>query len=197
MNKFGCTVCHEGEGGAIDFTLAGHTPNDALQDRQWRQEHGDNASKGSAMGANRFVESSCLKCHPQVTDLIREGVKEEAPKLLKGYNLVRELGCFGCHDITGYKDGRPIGPDMRLEPASTAERRMAGDDDPTLPPGTYRKVGPSLRKLADKTDEEWTRRWLLAPRGFRPDTRMPHFYNVGTNSPRSPGGNRSGEIPRR
>ena len=65
---------------------------------------------------SRFVESSCLKCHHEVTDLVREGSKEEAPKLLRGFNLVRENGCFGCHEIAGIKSGREVGPDLRLEP---------------------------------------------------------------------------------
>ena len=40
-----------------------------------------------------------------------------APKLVQGYQLVREYGCYGCHEINGYNgpDLR-VGPDMRLEP---------------------------------------------------------------------------------
>ena len=64
----------------------------------------------------RFVESSCLKCHHQVTDLISSDNRNEAPKLLRGYNLIKENGCFGCHEIAGRKGGRQIGPDLRLEP---------------------------------------------------------------------------------
>ena len=62
------------------------------------------------MLSSRFVESSCVKCHHQVTDLIRHGSKEEAPKLLRGYNLVSENGCFGCHEIAGIKGGRASAP---------------------------------------------------------------------------------------
>src|SRR5262249_50505203 len=49
------------------------------------------------------------------------------------------------------------------------------------PPGTMRKVGPSLFRLAEKTNEEWVTRWIWSPRGFRPDTKMPHFYGVSNN----------------
>src|SRR5205085_4708008 len=40
-----------------------------------------------------------------------------APKLMAGYNLIRQNGCFGCHEINGY-DGpnRRVGPDLRAEP---------------------------------------------------------------------------------
>jgi mono/diheme cytochrome c family protein len=193
--KFGCTTCHAGQGSATDFLLASHTPADARQKEEWHKEYGweSNHFWDFPMLSGRFVESSCLKCHHQVTDLVRYGDKEEAPKLLKGYNLVRENGCFGCHEISGVKSGRAVGPDMRLEPSPALEFLTAGEQDkaksdPLNPPGAYRKVGPSLRRLAEKTNLEWTRRWLQAPRGFRPDTKMPHFYNLSnnTNDPNAP-----------
>ena len=139
------------------------------------------------MHMSRFVEASCLQCHHQVTDLIRYGTKEEAPKLLKGYNLVKENGCFGCHEIAGIKSGRPVGPDLRLEPTPALELLSAAEQekikaDPANPPGMMRKVGPSLRRLAEKTNEDWVRRWVANPRGFRPDTRMPHFYGQSNNT---------------
>jgi cytochrome c551/c552 len=36
---------------------------------------------------------------------------------MQGYHLVREYGCYGCHEINGY-DGptKRIGPDLRIEP---------------------------------------------------------------------------------
>src|SRR5262249_53050262 len=140
------------------------------------------------MLSKRFVEPSCLKCHHQVTDLIRNGVKEEAPKLLRGYNLIREAGCFGCHEIAGQMRGRPVGPDIRLELAPALEWLSAADQDrlradTANPPGTMRKVGPSLRRLAEKTNADWVAQWIQSPRGFREDTKMPHFYNLTTNSP--------------
>ena len=119
---------------------------------------------------------------------MRQGNKEEAPKLLRGFNLVRENGCFGCHEIAGIKKGREVGPDLRLEPSPALAWLSPTDQekakaDPLNPPGTYRKVGPSLRRIAEKTNEEWARRWIQSPRGFRPDTKMPHFYNLSTNNP--------------
>ena len=40
-----------------------------------------------------------------------------APKLVEGYELVRQYGCYGCHEINGF-DGpnKRIGPDLRVEP---------------------------------------------------------------------------------
>ncbi len=187
--KVGCTICHNGQGSATSFGLAAHSPADFRQEEEWRKEHGwaHDHFWDFPMLSSRFVESTCLKCHHQVTDLVRHGSKEEAPKLLRGYNLVREMGCFGCHEIAGLKSGKEVGPDLRLEPSPALEWLSAAEQekaksDPANPPGTYRKVGPSLRRLAEKTNPEWVHLWINSPRGFRPDTRMPHFYNLSNNS---------------
>jgi cbb3-type cytochrome oxidase cytochrome c subunit len=190
VEKFGCTICHAGQGSSTDFLHAAHTPNSGPQLERWEKDHEWEIAEfwDYPMLASRFVEASCLKCHHQVTDLIRYGSKEEAPKLLRGFNLIRENGCFGCHEISGQKSGRPVGPDLRLEPnilplqALTPAERTTVLADALNPPGTMRKVGPSLYHLADKTTEEWVRKWLRAPRKFRPDTKMPHFFGLSTNN---------------
>ncbi len=188
--KFGCTICHQGQGSATSFNLASHTPNDAATLKRWQDEFhwASNHYWDFPMLPSRFIESSCVKCHHQITDLIRHGSKEEAPKLLRGYNLVKDNGCFGCHEISGTKSGRVVGPDMRLEPsppldALTPAERYKALSDPLNPPGTMRKVGPSLRRLDEKTYPEWVRSWIKDPRGFRPDTKMPHFYGLSNNTP--------------
>jgi mono/diheme cytochrome c family protein len=200
--RFGCTVCHAGQGSATEFILASHTPNDFVQKERWIKDEGWEANHfwDFPMLPNRFQEAACLKCHHQVTDLmpawnqseIRQGKQVDAPgtKVVRGYNLVREFGCFGCHEIAGAKDGRWVGPDLRLEPsppvdALSPSERLKAFADPLNPPGAMRKVGPSLRRIREKTNEQWARRWLEAPREFRPDTKMPHFYNVSNNSPES------------
>lgn len=189
MEKFGCTICHQGQGSATDFVNAVHTPADAVQEEEWHKEYGWAHTHfwDFPMLSSRFTESSCLKCHYEVTDLIRHGSKEEAPKLLRGYELVRENGCFGCHEISGVKSGRTVGPDLRLEPQPalaylTPAEQDKAKADPLNLPGTYRKVGPSLRRLAEKTNQDWVRKWIQAPRGFRPDTKMPHFYGLSNNN---------------
>jgi mono/diheme cytochrome c family protein len=189
MQQFGCTICHSGQGSATEFVLASHSPADFHQEHEWEKNYSWKSIHywDFPMYSSRFTESSCLKCHHQVTDLVRYGSKQEAPKLLRGYELVRENGCFGCHEIAGTKSGRPIGPDLRLEPTPpldwmTPSEQDKVKSDPLNPPGTYRKVGPSLRRLAEKTNQEWTRKWIASPRGFREDTKMPHFYGLSTNS---------------
>src|SRR5262249_32380950 len=127
--KFGCTSCHSGQGSGTEFKWASHTPNDSKQLKEWQKNLGWEAIHfwDFPMSPKRSVEASCLKCHHQVTDLITGGNRQEAPKLLHGYNLTRENGCFGCHEISGKKNGVPIGPDMRLEPYPPLELLSAAD----------------------------------------------------------------------
>ncbi len=192
MEKFGCTTCHNGQGSSTSFHWASHSPNNSADEAKWTKDLGySHIHAGDwefPMNPSRFTESACIKCHYQVTDLISSDNRNEAPKLLRGYNLIRENGCFGCHEIAGRKGGRDVGPDMRLESTPPLvdlpplERaRIEGDLDNR--PGNLRKVGPSLFRLAEKTNEEFTRKWLRAPREFRPDTKMPHFYGTSNNSP--------------
>ena len=43
-------------------------------------------------------------------------------------------------------------------------------------PGKLRKVGPSLRHVAEKLDPEFLYDWIKEPKHFRPDTKMPQFF---------------------
>ncbi|MFL5242765.1 MAG: c-type cytochrome [Gemmataceae bacterium] len=190
VEQFGCTICHAGQGSATDFDKADHMPATTSQQKEWTDAYHWERERDwdFPMLSSRFVESSCVKCHYQMTDLVTKGSREEAPKLLKGYNLFKENGCFGCHEVAGIKSGREIGPDVRLEPippldALTAEEQVKLKADPLNPPGAMRKVGPSLYRLSEKTNQDWARKWIMSPRGFRPDTKMPHFYGLSTNSP--------------
>ncbi len=46
-------------------------------------------------------------------------------------------------------------------------------------PGTYRKVGPSLRYLAQQgRSSTWLYNWIREPKDFRPTTRMPQFFGL-------------------
>jgi mono/diheme cytochrome c family protein len=121
MQEMGCTICHEGQGSATEFKWASHTPNDMQQAEQWREKYGwfDNHHWVLPMLPNRFLESSCLKCHHQVAELepSERFPDPPAPQLVEGYELVQYYGCFGCHEVNGY-DGpqHRIGPDLRNEP---------------------------------------------------------------------------------
>lgn len=125
MGDIGCTVCHEGQGSATSFKWASHTPNDPRQAAEWSRKHGwfNNHHWIFPMKPARLAESTCLKCHHQVTELEPSDRFPDppAPQLVEGFTLIRQYGCYGCHEINGY-DGpnRRIGPDLRLEPNYSA-----------------------------------------------------------------------------
>ncbi|MFM8378227.1 MAG: PDZ domain-containing protein, partial [Planctomycetia bacterium] len=121
MQTFGCTICHQGQGSATSFKWASHTPNTPKQAHEWHDEHGwfNNHHWIFPMLPKRFEESSCLKCHHQVVDLepSEKFPEPPAPKLVEGYHLIRQYGCYGCHEINGWSGpDKRIGPDMRLAP---------------------------------------------------------------------------------
>ncbi|MFW6125424.1 MAG: PDZ domain-containing protein, partial [Pirellulales bacterium] len=236
VNRFGCTICHDGQGSATDFTWASHAPNKIGQAGQWRADYGwrHNPQWKHPMLPMRLVEARCLRCHHDVVAL-QPGDRfpePSAPKLTAGYETVRRFGCFGCHTIGGYDaQGRRVGPDMRLEPpyAEAAETLLAaadlndrqralartvvaraGDDrarrelvdrlrsrppvsenplvevrrlmellaDSPAHPGTLRKVGPSLRHIAEKVGPDYLADRLRDPRHFHPESRMPRLFGL-------------------
>lgn len=45
-----------------------------------------------------------------------------------------------------------------------------------------RKRGPSLERIASKTDKAFAARWVKNPKAFRPSTWMPTFWDLGNNA---------------
>ncbi|MBL9124673.1 MAG: hypothetical protein JNG90_13640, partial [Planctomycetaceae bacterium] len=121
MQEMGCTVCHDGQGSATSFQWASHTPNSVEQEEEWKTKYGweRNHHWIYPMFPDRFAESTCLKCHHDVLSLepSERFPEPPAPKLVEGFQIVQDYGCFGCHEINGY-DGpnKRIGPDLRAEP---------------------------------------------------------------------------------
>ena len=126
-------------GSATSFAYASHTPNTTEQAKQWAMEHGWFANPHwiLPMYPQRFAESACLRCHHDVIELgpSRSTFPEPpAPKVLAGFNLIKDYGCYGCHEVSGYAGAdKRIGPDLRLEPnyspaASTVKADPAFDE---------------------------------------------------------------------
>ena len=184
LNDFGCTSCHDGQGSGTSFQNASHTPNDPHQAHEWEHDFKwfNNHFWEYPMQPARMRESACLKCHHSVVEL-GQNTKfgATAPKVYEGWQLIKKYGCFGCHDINGFDAGKPVGPDLRLEPQTLAEAKKIADD-PKAVAGVERKVGPSLRHIASKTTREWLTYWTEEPKRFRPTTNMPQFFNLTNNS---------------
>ncbi len=183
LNDFGCTSCHDGQGSGTSFQNASHTPNDPHQAHEWEHDFKwfNNHFWEYPMQPARLRESACLKCHHSVVEL-GQNTKfgATAPKAYEGWQLIKKYGCFGCHEINGFDAGKPVGPDLRLEPQTLAEAKKIADD-PKAVAGVERKVGPSLKHIASKTTREWLTHWTEEPKRFRPKTTMPQFFNLTNN----------------
>ena len=73
VERFGCTVCHGGQGEATDFARAGHRPI---------------AGVAHAMRPLETIEANCGACH-------RSLEPPDAPRLAEGRRLIQESGCVG------------------------------------------------------------------------------------------------------
>jgi mono/diheme cytochrome c family protein len=134
LGDMGCTACHDGQGSATEFKWVSHTPNTPGQAEEWHRDYGwfNNHNWLFPMMPKRFNESLCLKCHHDVVELDPSERYPEppAPKLVEGYNTIRQFGCFGCHEINGW-DGptRRRGPDLRAEPVYFAAAQSVLTDN--------------------------------------------------------------------
>lgn len=166
LKRFGCTICHGGDGQELDFSLAVHTPNHEEQAKDWKKRYGYYTRSysrndhhllwGEPMLPTRYIESSCRKCHSEQSQI------DGAPRYNEGMVIYERAGCYACHKTDSYP--------------------MIDNDLPRLPSGVpdesrrARRPGPPLTSIRDKVTKEWAFNWLVEPRRFRPTTRMPHFF---------------------
>ena len=92
-SKFGCTICHGGQGLATDKQSA----------------HGSVPFWPNPLLSADYVRASCGRCH-------KEGDVPGVPELAEGRHLFETQGCRGCHRLNGV--GGSIGPDLSAEGAS-------------------------------------------------------------------------------
>jgi mono/diheme cytochrome c family protein len=92
-SKFGCTICHGGQGLATDKESA----------------HGNVAFWQTPLLSVDYVRATCGRCH-------KEGDVPGVPELTEGRHLFETQGCRGCHKLNGV--GGSIGPDLSEEGAS-------------------------------------------------------------------------------
>lgn len=112
MNDFGCTVCHAGSGETLSFVHADHNPRDEKQRKEWEEKYHWHKMHHweQPMLPLQHTEASCYQCHSGHLDLI----KDEAPRLQRGAELVEKAGCYGCHKIQGVWQELPkAGPSLK------------------------------------------------------------------------------------
>lgn len=96
VDRFGCTVCHQGQGPATTF-------HDAMAvDAAWDYPLLD----------HNLTQSSCLACHD-----VGKLPAEEVSLVLEGKKLYEEKSCGGCHRLGGR--GGTLGPVLDNEGAKT------------------------------------------------------------------------------
>lgn len=89
FQRFGCTVCHAGEGLATDQADA----------------HGTSADTAAPMRPAALMESGCGRCHQ--ADSVAD-----APTLSLGRSLMAKSGCYACHAVRGHEDFRSDAPPL-------------------------------------------------------------------------------------
>ena len=96
LEKFGCVICHEGQGPALTVNAAhGYVKN-------WRKP----ILKGN------HIQSSCAKCHSMDQGLPSAAEIAEAPRFVQGWRLFQKYNCIACHKLSGYKRPERIAPSL-------------------------------------------------------------------------------------
>jgi mono/diheme cytochrome c family protein len=196
--RFGCSLCHNGNGSATSSVEKAHGTN---RDWPW------------PLFAKEDREAGCLQCHRA------DRVLELAPVLTRGRDLYQMKGCVGCHRYEGFDrevDGlaetrqairslEQRATDDRLDIDREIKRgnSAAGNDEARQHYARaenlrvtisnldarlaelgqkarflmqdQKDVGPNLKDVRLKLRKEWIPVWLNDPQAFRPGTKMPHF----------------------
>ncbi len=90
FGKFGCTVCHAGQGRAVTLAAA----------------HGPVENWNDALYHSSFIENSCPQCHGVLPT-------NKMPEYTHGKSLFNEDGCLGCHKVEGQKRTQ-VGPPLNI-----------------------------------------------------------------------------------
>lgn len=105
FEKFGCVVCHGGQGLATEVTAA----------------HGRVAHWEKPLLQGTLLQASCVKCHDNHATLSIDG-DVFTSEVIRGKKMFNEFGCIGCHQIGG--EGGPISVDLKEETATKPLSRI-------------------------------------------------------------------------
>lgn len=158
VEKFGCTVCHYGDGKETEFSRVVHIPENEEEEHRWKNIYNYKHRElwEHPMLPVKMLYASCRKCHTEQFNI------DGGDSYVKGLRLFKKAGCYACHKT----DQFPV-----LDKHFT--RSSDGKIDELM---RARRPGPPLTHVVDKLDPEFAYNWILSPRSFRPTTTMPHFF---------------------
>ncbi len=109
VEKFGCTVCHSGNGHSVSFVDSAHTPKDEKQKAEWKKKYRWHELEkwDKKMLPLQHTEAACAKCHTSVWEV------PKADKLNEGRRLAETYGCVNCHKIKNFESPWKVGPDLQ------------------------------------------------------------------------------------
>jgi len=151
-SRFGCTVCHQGRQMTASFIRCAHTPQNEEQKKEWITKYGWEPLNQHKPGLVLWDQPMLPLQYTEASCAkCHKGVDRvpEATKLNTGRELFRERGCVNCH---------------------------IGNTDPDM--AWMGRVGPDLRRIGEKTEPNWTRKWIENPWEFRPSTHMPRLFGL-------------------
>lgn len=108
--RFGCTVCHGGQGLATEVKAA----------------HGDVPHWEEPLLRGPLIQASCRQCHGDL-----HAIQRAAPLLAQGRRLFKAKGCYGCHAINDF--GQTVSQDL-TEIGSKSYLLMEADFEMMAPP---------------------------------------------------------------
>lgn len=100
VSKFGCTVCHGGQGLATTAEAA----------------HGHISHWEEPMLGQPYIQSSCVKCHGDYKKLAG------AQTAVRGKQLMDKVGCVGCHSMKG------VGGEISVDLGDIADKPVSRID---------------------------------------------------------------------
>lgn len=105
IQKFGCVVCHGGQGMATEVKAA----------------HGEVLHWEKPLLKGALLQSACAQCHDNLSELkIKNQVYPS--EVIRAKTIFKESGCIGCHQIGG--EGGPISVDLREETSAKPLSRI-------------------------------------------------------------------------
>ena len=103
VRKYGCTICHGGQGRALNREDA----FGRLRETHWPHP----------LLKEPYIQSSCGKCHLAIFGSQDVGEMEGMDFFLKGKVVFSQEGCLGCHKARGV--GGILGPDLTRQGEKT------------------------------------------------------------------------------